>query len=65
MDYPTKIPPKISTNIIVKKSNTPQNVSEFKEALIPILISYFKYNVVMLNNLMFTDIAWGSLWLQK
>jgi hypothetical protein len=32
MDYPIEIPPEISTNTIVKKSDTPQNISEFKEA---------------------------------
>jgi hypothetical protein len=47
-DCPTEIPPE---NPIVKKSDTPQNISEFKEALIAVLISYFKNNVVLLNNL--------------
>jgi hypothetical protein len=51
MDYPTEIPPEISTNTIVKKSDTPKNISEFKEALIAVLISYFKNSVVLLNNL--------------
>jgi hypothetical protein len=51
MDCPIEIPPEISTNTIVKKSNTPQNISEFKEALIAVLISYFKNNIVLLNNL--------------
>jgi hypothetical protein len=40
----------MSTNTIVKKSDT-QNISEFKEALVAILISYFKNNVVLLNDL--------------
>jgi hypothetical protein len=34
------------TTLSVKKSDTPQNISEFKEALIAVLISYFKNNVV-------------------
>jgi hypothetical protein len=38
-------------NPIVKKSDTPQNISEFKEALIAVLISYFRNNVVLLSNL--------------
>jgi hypothetical protein len=44
MDCPIEIPPEISTNTIVKKSDTPQNISEFKEAFIAVLISYFKNN---------------------
>jgi hypothetical protein len=51
IDCPSEIPPEISTNAIVKKSDTPQNISEFKEALIVVLVSYFKNNVVLLNNL--------------
>jgi hypothetical protein len=51
MDCPIEIPPEISTNMTVKKSDTPQNISEFKEALIAVLITYFKNNVVLLNNL--------------
>jgi hypothetical protein len=51
IDCPSEIPPEISTNTIVKKSDTPQNISEFKEDLIAVLISYFKNNVVLLNNL--------------
>jgi hypothetical protein len=61
IDCPIEIPPEISTNMsallaqalpaIVKKSDTPQNISKFKEALISIHISYFKSNVVLLNNL--------------
>jgi hypothetical protein len=51
VDCPIEIPPEISTNTIVKKSDTLQNISEFKEALIAVLISYFKNNVVLLNNL--------------
>jgi hypothetical protein len=39
------------TTLSVKKSDTPQNISEFKEAFIGVLISYFKNNVVLLNNL--------------
>jgi hypothetical protein len=35
----------------IKKSDTPQNISEFKEAFIGVLISYLKNNVVLLNNL--------------
>jgi hypothetical protein len=34
MDCPIEIPPENPTNTIVKKSDTPQNISEFKEALI-------------------------------
>jgi hypothetical protein len=49
IDCPSEIPPEIST--IVKKSDTPQNISEFKEALIAVLMSYFKNNVVLPNNL--------------
>jgi hypothetical protein len=30
------------TNLSVKKSDTPQNISEFKEALIAVLMLYFK-----------------------
>jgi hypothetical protein len=41
----------LSNNNSVKKSNIPQNISEFKEALIAVLISYFKNNIVLLNNL--------------
>jgi hypothetical protein len=48
---PIEIPPEIFTNAVVKNSDTPQNISEFKEALIVVLISYFKSNVVLLNNL--------------
>jgi hypothetical protein len=33
---------KISTNTIVKKSDTPENISEFKEAFMAVLISYLK-----------------------
>jgi hypothetical protein len=51
INCPIKIPPEVSTNTIVKKSNTPQNISEFKKALIAVLKSYFKNNVVLLNNL--------------
>jgi hypothetical protein len=58
MDCPVEIPKEISANTnswaesaIIKKSDTPQNISEFKEALIAVLISYFKNNVVLLNNL--------------
>jgi hypothetical protein len=51
MDCPIEIPPEISTNITVENSDTLQNISEFKEALIAVLISYFKNNVVLLNNL--------------
>jgi hypothetical protein len=51
MDCPIEIPPEISTNMTVTKSDTPQNISEFKEALIAVLISYFRNNVVLLNNL--------------
>jgi hypothetical protein len=36
------------TSISVKKSDTPPNISEFKEALIAVLMSYFKNNVVVL-----------------
>jgi hypothetical protein len=36
---------------LVKKSDTSPNISEFKETLIAVLISYFKNNVVLLNNL--------------
>jgi hypothetical protein len=50
IDCFSEIPPEISTNPIVKKSDT-QNISKFKKALIAILISYFKNNVVLLNNL--------------
>jgi hypothetical protein len=49
-DQIEKIPENISANTIVKKSDT-QNISEFKEALVAILISYLKNNVVLLNNL--------------
>jgi hypothetical protein len=51
IDCPSEIQPEISTNTTVKKSDTPQNISEFKKALIAVLISYFKNNVVLLNNL--------------
>jgi hypothetical protein len=50
-DCPIEIPPEISTNTIVKKSDTPQNITEFKEVFFTVLISYFKNNVVLLNNL--------------
>jgi hypothetical protein len=50
MDYPIEIPPEISTNTILKKSDTPEKISEFKEAFIAVPISYFKNNVVLLNN---------------
>jgi hypothetical protein len=40
-----------STTLSVKKSDTPPNINEFKEVLIAVLISYFKNNVVLLNNL--------------
>jgi hypothetical protein len=39
----------IVTDSSVKKSHTPQNISEFKEALIVDLISYFKNNVVLIT----------------
>jgi hypothetical protein len=39
------------TTLTIKKSDTPHNISEFKEAFITVLISYFKNNVVLLNNL--------------
>jgi hypothetical protein len=51
MDCPTEIPPETSTNSIIKKSDTSENISEFKEAFIAVLISYFKNNVILLNNL--------------
>jgi hypothetical protein len=50
-DCPIEIPPEISTSAIVKKSDMPQNINEFKEALIAVLMPYFKNNVVLLNNL--------------
>jgi hypothetical protein len=33
------------------RANTPDNIKQFKEALMGILISYFKNNIVLLNNL--------------
>jgi hypothetical protein len=39
------------TTLSVKNADTLPNISEFKEALIAVLISYFKNNVVLLNNL--------------
>jgi hypothetical protein len=39
------------TTLTIKKSDTPQNISAFKEVFIAVLISYFKNNVVLLNNL--------------
>jgi hypothetical protein len=39
------------TTLAVKEPDTPENISEFKEAFIAVLISYFKNNVVLLNNL--------------
>jgi hypothetical protein len=42
VSFAAEIPPEISTDVTVKKSDTPQNISEFKEALIAVLISYFK-----------------------
>jgi hypothetical protein len=38
-------------NNSVSKSDSPNNIKQFKEALISILISYFKDNVILLNNL--------------
>jgi hypothetical protein len=35
----------------LSRIDTPDNVKQFKEALILILISYFKNNVILLNNL--------------
>jgi hypothetical protein len=39
------------STLTVKKSDTPENISEFKEAFIMVLIGYFKNNVFLLNNL--------------
>jgi hypothetical protein len=39
------------SSVTIKKSDAPQNISEFKEVFIAVLISYFKNNVVLLNNL--------------
>jgi hypothetical protein len=39
------------TPLTIKKSDTPQDISEFKEALVEVLISYFKNNILLLNNL--------------
>jgi hypothetical protein len=36
-DCPTEIPPEISANTIIKKSDTPENISEFKKAFISII----------------------------
>jgi Ser-tRNA(Ala) deacylase AlaX len=35
----------------VSRSDSPNNIKQFKEALISILISYFRNNVILLNNL--------------
>jgi hypothetical protein len=40
----------------VSRADSPNNIKQFKEALISILISYFKNNVILLNNLVeFSD----------
>jgi Ser-tRNA(Ala) deacylase AlaX len=44
-----EIPEESST--LIQRSESPNNIKQFKEALISILISYFKNNVVLLNNL--------------
>jgi Ser-tRNA(Ala) deacylase AlaX len=44
----TEIP---SDSSSVSRSESPNNIKQFKEALISILISYFKNNVVLLNNM--------------
>jgi hypothetical protein len=40
-----------TTNTTVTRAVSPDNIKQFKEALISILISYFKNNVILLNNL--------------
>jgi hypothetical protein len=40
-----------SSTANLTRNDTPDNVKQFKEALILILISYFKNNVILLNNL--------------
>jgi hypothetical protein len=35
----------------VSRADSPNNIKQFKEGLISILISYFKNNVILLNNL--------------
>jgi hypothetical protein len=52
---PEKEPSITSQDLSVKDTVTrvesPNNIKQFKEALISILISYFKNNVILLNNL--------------
>jgi hypothetical protein len=40
-----------TTNTTVTRAVSPDSIKQFKEALISILISYFKNNVILLNNL--------------
>jgi hypothetical protein len=42
---------KPSSSATVLRTETPDNIKKFKETFIVILISYFKNNVVLLNNL--------------
>jgi hypothetical protein len=42
---------KPSSSAAVLRTETPDNIKQFKEALILILISYFKNNIILLNNL--------------
>jgi hypothetical protein len=43
--------PKSSSSVSLSRAATPDNIKQFKEALILILISYFKNNIILLNNL--------------
>jgi hypothetical protein len=43
---------KQSSSAPVLRIDTPDNIKQFKEALILILISYFKNNIILLNNLL-------------
>jgi hypothetical protein len=40
-----------SSSNVALRSETPLNVKQFKETLMTILISYFKNNIILLNNL--------------
>jgi hypothetical protein len=40
-----------SSSSVALRSETPLNVKQFKETLMTILISYFKNNIILLNNL--------------
>jgi hypothetical protein len=46
------LPKSSSTNqLALTRSDSPLNVKQFKETLMAILISYFKNNIILLNNL--------------